>query len=112
MRLLHRLGYDLALRDTQGRAFVFEFLLGPHLWKDAQSFLPLRASIVGIHLESRELRFRDRASAAELDPSVRQQIQSGDALGHSEGMVDAKRQQHDSVSQPDVLRPCSQMCQY
>jgi hypothetical protein len=112
MGLLHRLGYDLALGNSQSRTFIFEIFLGPDLGKDPQGFLPLRTSIVGIDFETGKFRFRDRAPATELDSPVGQHIQGGDAFGHPQGMVDAKGQQHDAVSEADVFGPGGQMGKY
>ena len=42
---------------------------------------------------------------AELDPSIRDQVERGDAFGYPGRMVDGRRQVHDAESQPNVLGP-------
>src|SRR6185437_15846104 len=72
MGLLHRLRYDLALGDAQGRTFIFEIFLRPHLGEDRQGFLPLGPSVIGIYFETGKFRFRNSAPAAEFNPSIGQ----------------------------------------
>ena len=64
---------------------------------------PLRALRVPVDPESLELGHRRRLAGAEVDPSVRQQVERGDPLGDARRVVDLDRQLHDAVAEPDAL---------
>ena len=74
----------------------------PH--RDAQALFPHRALLLGVDHEAAELGFRRRLTGAEVDATVRDEVERRDALGDARRMVERRRRLHDAVTEPDVLR--------
>ena len=105
VRLLHRLGHDVARRHRDVVAGVAgERRLGEAAERDAQPLLPHRPLLQRVDLEAAQLRFRRRLARAEVGAAVRHEVEHRDALGDARGMVERRRRLHDAVTEPDALR--------
>src|SRR5215831_4908917 len=111
MRLLDRFGHYPALRDAKCGAIPTEGVLGPGFRDYRECFLPLGPRYLRIDLEGTELGFGNRTSASKVHAPIGQNIQGRDSLCNSQGMIDAKRKQHDPVSEADVFGLRRQMRQ-
>jgi hypothetical protein len=104
VRLLHRLGYDVAGRHLNMLALEpAERFLDHAPDRDLQGLLPLGALVGGIDIEPPELADRRGFPGAELDAPVGQQVEGGDAFGHPRRVIHRWRHVHDAEAQPDVL---------
>lgn len=104
MRLLQRLGDHIAGRHLDVFALeAGEGLLDHAADRDLERLLPLRTFVGGVDVESAELTDGRGLAGAEFDAPVGDQVQGGDALGHSGGMVHRRRQVHDAEAEPNVL---------
>ena len=59
---------------------------------------------IGIDHEAAELRFRRRLAGAEVDATVRHEVERRDAFRDPRRVVERRRRLHDAVTEPDVLR--------
>jgi hypothetical protein len=106
VRLLHRLGNDVAGRHRDVLAFeAGERRLRHAAQRGPERLVPLRPLLAGVNAEAVELGDRRRLATAELHPAVRNQVERGDPLRHPEGVVDVGRHVHDAMAEADVLRP-------
>ena len=104
MRLLHGLGHDVARRHLEEPSVVAgERLLDEHASHRVERLAPLFALRGAVDAEASELGLRRRLASAEIDPSVGQQVERGDALGDPGGMVELMRQLDDAVAQADAI---------
>ena len=71
--------------------------------RDLERLLPLRALVGRVDVEAAELGDRRTFTGTELDPAVGQVVQCGDALGDPRGVVDRRREVHDTEAEPNVL---------
>ena len=60
--------------------------------------------VLAIDAEPAELGLRGRLTGAEVDPAVRHEVEGGDPLGHAGRVVEALRELHDAVAEPDAAR--------
>ena len=60
---------------------------------------------LAVDAEAAELRLRARLAGAELDAAAGDQVERRDALGDARRVVEAGRDLHDAVAEPDVLGP-------
>src|SRR5262249_57242985 len=65
---------------------------------------PLIALLGAVDAEAAELGVGGRLAGAELDAAVGEEVERGDALGDAERVVDAWRELHDPVPEPDPAR--------
>ena len=81
-----------------------ERLLDEHAGDRVEAFGPLVALLVAVDHEAAQLGFRRRLAGAELDPSVGDEVEGGDAFGDACGVVEVLRQLHDAVADADARR--------
>jgi hypothetical protein len=109
VRLLQRLRNDVARRHRHVLPRESgERRLAHAPQRDPQALLPRAALLLGVDPERVELGGRRPLAGAELDPSARDDVERGDALGLARRMVDRRRRVHDPVPEPQVLRPLRQ----
>ena len=60
--------------------------------------------VVAVDAEAAELGLRRGLAGAEVDPAVGHEVERGDPLGHAGGVVEARRELHDAVAEPDAAR--------
>ncbi len=103
MRLLQRLGHDIAEGEVEPLAVVLPSLLGEHRQHALDRVLPDGALVAEAAVE--RVQFGDRAGLADphLDATSADEVERGDALGDTRRMV--RRELDDPVSETDVLRP-------
>jgi hypothetical protein len=102
--LLQRLGDDVALRHGHEPAVdAGERLLDHHPRDGAQRLLPLLALRVAVDAEALQLCAARRLAGAELDPSVRDEVERRDRLSHSRGVLVAGRERQDPEAEADAL---------
>ncbi len=70
-----------------------------------ETFQPRVALACRVDLEAAQLGLAGGLPAAELDAPVREQIEHGDPLGDTGGVVELRCGQHDAVTEADLLRP-------
>ena len=105
VRLLQRLRHDVARRHLQEAAVVAgEGLLDEHAGDRVERLLPLLPLRVAVDDEAAELGLRRRLTGAEVDPAVGDEVEGGDALGDAGRVVEALRELHDAVAEPDAAR--------
>ena len=105
VRLLHRLRHDVARRHLEEPAVVAgERLLDEHAGHRVERLVPLLALRRPVDAEAAQLGLRRRLAGAELDPSVGDEVERGDALGDPGRVVEPLRQLHDAVAEPDAAR--------
>ena len=57
------------------------------------------------NVESAEFRLRCAGARAEIAAAIADQVKRRNALGDAGGMIDVGRHLHDSVADPNILRP-------
>src|SRR5215472_15124302 len=104
MRLLHRLGHHVARRHLEVLALVSEErIFDEHPGNRAERLLPHVALVRAWNQEAAKFRFGRRFPGPELDAAVADQVQRGDPLSDSRGMVVSGGQKYDAVPEPDAL---------
>ena len=111
MRSLVRLRRHHPPGELEGGTVPFEVFLAPHGTDDLDRFGPLRPRLLTIDME-RGLLHRRRSARAPFDPSLREDVGSGDLFGHSSRMREAIRQQCYTEPQPQVLGGLCQGSEY
>ena len=101
VRLLARLGDDVAQREVEVLAVVLPALLPEHRHEAAHRVLPHRPLVAEAAVEGVQLGDAAALADAELDPAVAQQVERADPLGDPRRVVG--RQLHDAVAEADVL---------
>ena len=101
MRLLDRLGQDVAQREVEVRAVILAAAVPEHRDDAAHRVLPDRALVLEVDAERLQLGDPGALAHAELDAAVAEQVERGDLLGDRGGMVGG--QLEDAVAQADVL---------
>ena len=92
------LGIDQYLPSNSYSSLVQQ----PTMW--CKRFVPHLAGLARVDAEALDLGARRRATGAELDAAVADQIEHGDALGGAHRMVVRLGQQAHAVADADVLR--------
>ncbi len=106
VRLLHRLGNDVPRRHLHVLAVdAGERHFGHAADGDLEPLLPHLAFEHRVDVEPAELGFGGRLAGAELDATVRHEVEHGDAFGNACRVVERGRRLHDAVAEPDVRRP-------
>ena len=104
MRPLQRLGHDVARRHAHVLSdMAGERRLGHAAQRDAHAFLPHRPLVGRVDAERVELRRGRALAGAELDASVREDVEGRDPLRHPSRMVDRRKGVDDAVSEADPL---------
>src|SRR3954453_11665646 len=100
MRLLHRLGHDVAQGDVEILAMVFAAALPEHR-KDC-SYRLLEHFLLGFHIAAERRQFGNRGALthSELDAAIAQEVEYRNALGNACGMVGGKLE--DAMAKPDL----------
>ena len=99
MRLLHRLGNQIAARHIEVRAA--EAGIGTHRQHVGGllgRLAPHRALFLGRDVEAFHLQRGRRFTGAPVGAAVRHQIERGDAFRHTRGMIVFRRHEHDAVA--------------
>ncbi len=103
MRLLERLGHDVARRHLQPATVVAgEGRLDHHAGDGVECLVPLLALLLPHDVESAQLLLRRGLTRAEVDATVADQVERGNALSDSRGRVVAEGHGDDAVAQPDA----------
>jgi hypothetical protein len=106
VRPLHRFRHKIAARHVEPAPL--EPGIGPHrqhIGGLSRSLLPHRPLIVGFNPKPAHLYRRCRLAGAPLDTAVRDQIEGGDALGDTGGMIVVWRHQGNAVAEADPFGP-------
>ena len=109
MRLLERLGQNVAQRELEVLAVVLDGCVAEHRDHRSDGVLPHGALVTEAASERVQLGRRCALADAELDASVAEEVERRHTLGHASRMVG--RELDDTVAEPDVLRAlarCSQ----
>ena len=102
MRLLARLGDDVAQREVDVLAVVLPRVVPEHRQAAPDHVLPHLPLVAEADVERMELGRGGRLAEAELDPPVRHQVERGHPLGDACGVVG--RELDDAVAEADLLR--------
>ena len=100
VRLLPRLGDDVAQREVEVLAVVLPALLPEHRHQAAHRVLPHVALVAEAAVERVQLGDAAALADAELDPTVAEQVERADPLGDPGRVV--RRQLHDAVTEADA----------
>ncbi len=101
MRLLHRLGYDIAQRKIEIGPVIFAATVAEHRDDRAHRVFPHRAFLVERDPERLKLGAAGTLAHAEFGPPAADQIEGGDALGDPRRR--ARGQLHDAMGEPDLF---------
>jgi hypothetical protein len=105
VRLLHRLGDDVAFRHAEVKALVPGIgRQGHHAQALARRFFPGLLLVLAPGAEAFDLGQGRALARAELDAAVGDQVQRGNALGDARGVVVLRRHMDDAVAEADTLR--------
>src|SRR3974390_1584766 len=102
MRLLERLGNDIACWKIVVLAMEFPVVTGEHGNDGAHRFLPPIALVAHADAERVQLSRAGAFTHAEIDPSAGQQIERGNALCDTVWLIGRKLD--DAMAKPDILR--------
>ena len=103
MGLLQRLGHDIA--RGHGKALAVEAgirLHHHHLGRLPHRFLPHQMLLLRVDAESFQFAAAAGGTGPPLHAPITDQIEGGDALGYTRGMIEAARHEHDAMAQPDL----------
>ena len=100
VRLLARLGDDVAQREVEVLAVVLPALLPEHRQEAAHGVLPHRALVAEAAVERMQLGDAAALADAQLDAPVADEVERADPLGDARRMVG--RQLDDAVAEADV----------
>src|SRR3954452_4455990 len=104
-RLLQRLGDHVALGHRDKAALhAGERLLYEHPRDGVERLLPLLPFGGAVDAEALELGAARGLAGPELDPPVGDQVERGDGLGDTRGMLVSRRQRQDAEAEPDACR--------
>ena len=103
MRLLVRLGDDVARREVEVRAVPFPGLARERRHQRFDRLLPHVALLAHAGAEGMKLDRPLTLSEPQLDPAAREEIERGDALGHPDRVI--RGELDDAVAEPDAARP-------
>ena len=104
VRLLERLGDDVACGHLEAGTLPAEVVVGPHLRDHPTELVPRLLRVVGIGAEPAELGPRARPGCAQLQAAVRDDVERGRALGNPDRVVHLGHAHHCTVAHPDALR--------
>ena len=103
MRLLERLGDDIACRHLEAGTLPTEVVFGPHLGDHPNELVPRLLGVVGVGAEPAELGPRARSSGAQFQAAARDDVEGGGPLGDPDRVVHLGHAHHRAVAHPDAL---------
>ena len=104
VRLLERLGDDVAGRHLETGALPAEVIVGPHLRDHPTELVPRLLRVVGIGAEPAEFGPRARSGRAQLQAAVRDGVERCRPLGNPDRVVHLGHAHHGTVAHSDALR--------